>query len=292
MKEKLTSYAKDQLPGGCYWEPDKEVQDVLCKLSPSNDVCESILGLNDYLTTAIPNLHQMAGSNLIQVKKKQTLKWLSDLSDDKQHFIIDRAVKDRRLISKEYQSEQKARSKYRQEKMLEANTRRKALEKKLSEERDKLSQLHLFTSSDELKKELILIDEDTNNRTKMSRKKSLLRSQVQIRRKVLGQTVPIVFSTKGKQRPLNNIVNELCDFINSCTLPRECELFIQNPLSLVGKKVKHKFLEDDETPTWYLGRVLSYSSEEKTHCMKYDGEDETYDFHLTLDMILGELIIL
>ena len=58
--------------------------------------------------------------------------------------------------------------------MLKANTRRKALEKKLSEERDKLSQLHLFTSSDELKKELILIDEDTNNRTKMSRKKVFL----------------------------------------------------------------------------------------------------------------------
>ena len=54
----------------------------------------------------------MARSNLIQVKKNQTLKWLSDLSDEKQHFIIDRAVKDRRLITK---SEQKARSKYRQE---------------------------------------------------------------------------------------------------------------------------------------------------------------------------------
>ena len=69
MKEKLSSYAADQLPGGCYWEPEREVQDVLRELKPSNDVCESILGLNDYLTTAIPNLHQMARSNLVQVKK-------------------------------------------------------------------------------------------------------------------------------------------------------------------------------------------------------------------------------
>lgn len=69
MKEKLSSYAEDQLPGGCYWEPEQEVQDVLRELKPSNDVCESILGLNDYLTTAIPNLHQMARSNLVQVKK-------------------------------------------------------------------------------------------------------------------------------------------------------------------------------------------------------------------------------
>ena len=70
MKEKLSSYAQDQLPGGCYWEPDKQVQDILRELKPSNDVCESILGLNDYLTTAIPNLHQMTRSNLVQDKKK------------------------------------------------------------------------------------------------------------------------------------------------------------------------------------------------------------------------------
>ena len=60
MNENLSSYAQDQFPGGCYWEPDKQMQDILRDLKPSNDVCESILGLNDYLTTAIPNLHQMA----------------------------------------------------------------------------------------------------------------------------------------------------------------------------------------------------------------------------------------
>ena len=68
MKEKLCSYAQKQLPGGCYWNPDQHIKDVLCQLKPSNDVCESILGLNDYLTTAIPNLNQMARSNLVQAK--------------------------------------------------------------------------------------------------------------------------------------------------------------------------------------------------------------------------------
>ena len=38
MQEKLCSYAADQLPGGRYWNPDKEIQDVLCQLQPSNDV--------------------------------------------------------------------------------------------------------------------------------------------------------------------------------------------------------------------------------------------------------------
>ena len=69
MREKLSTYAEDQLPGGCYWEPNEELQKILLEIKPSNDACESILGLNDYLTTAIPNLHQMACSNIIQAKK-------------------------------------------------------------------------------------------------------------------------------------------------------------------------------------------------------------------------------
>lgn len=83
MLEKLCSYAADQLPGGRYWNPDKQIRDVLCQLQPSNDVCESILGLNDYLTTAVPNLHQMSRSNLVQLKKNKTMKWLSKLPGEK-----------------------------------------------------------------------------------------------------------------------------------------------------------------------------------------------------------------
>lgn len=79
--EKLSSYAKAQLPGGC---SNERVQNVLHQLKPSNDVCEAILGLNDYLTTAIPNLHQMTRSNLVQVKRNQTLNWLSNLPEDDQ----------------------------------------------------------------------------------------------------------------------------------------------------------------------------------------------------------------
>ena len=36
--KKLSSYAQDQLPGGCYWEPDQQVRDILRELKPSNDV--------------------------------------------------------------------------------------------------------------------------------------------------------------------------------------------------------------------------------------------------------------
>ena len=60
MKEKLVAYAEKHLPGGKYWNPDPAVRRVLTELKPSNDFCELILGLNDYLISAIPNLNQAA----------------------------------------------------------------------------------------------------------------------------------------------------------------------------------------------------------------------------------------
>ena len=245
MKEKLSSYAADQLPGGCYWEPDQQVQDILRELKPSNDVCESVLGLNDYLTSAIPNLHQMARSNLVQVKKNHTLKWLSNLPESEQSVIVDLAVKQRRFVIKEYQNEAKMRSQQRQKKMFEENAKRVALRKKLCEEREKLSQSHLITSSDELREELHAIDQESMSSAKKKKKLELVRTQVRIRKKVLCQTLPIVFTTNRKQRPLMDITMELCDFIDKSTLP---ESFIQNPNSLVGKKVEHRF-EVNGTPT-------------------------------------------
>ena len=57
MKKKLCTYTQTQLPGGKYWEPEPAIEAILKKLKPTNDLCESILGLNDYLPTDIPNLH-------------------------------------------------------------------------------------------------------------------------------------------------------------------------------------------------------------------------------------------
>ena len=90
MKEKLCAYAQNNFPGRIYWDPpEPEVRKVLAELQPSNDLCESILGLNDYLMTALPNLHQVAHSNLVEVKKNKTMKWLDSLPDDHQTKVIE-----------------------------------------------------------------------------------------------------------------------------------------------------------------------------------------------------------
>lgn len=99
MLDKLCSYARNQLPGGIFWEPEQSIKDVLRQLKPTNDVAESVLGLNDYLTTAIPNLHQTARSSLIQVKKNKTVKWLNALPEERQTSVIELAVKNRTHVA-------------------------------------------------------------------------------------------------------------------------------------------------------------------------------------------------
>lgn len=146
-------------------------------------MCESILGLNDYLTTAVPNLHQLARSNLVQVKKNGSLKWLSNLKEEDQSAVIDMAVRRTRLVTKECRDEENARAQQRKQKMLQENVKRVAQEKKLYEEKEKLLQAHLITSSNELIKELHAVDKELLSATKKKNKKvEILKTQVRIRK--------------------------------------------------------------------------------------------------------------
>ena len=296
MKEKLCSYAADQLPGGRYWNPDKEVKDVLCQLQPSNDICESILGLNDYLTTALPNLHQMSRSNLVQLKKNKTMKWLSQLPGEKQTSVIDMAVKNRHRVKQTCIEEESARAEQRRKKMIYEHDKRESMKKKLYKEKQKLSQLHLITHTQELEEEMLKIDMMSNisDTRKRSLKIGVIKTQVQIRRKVLGQSVPITFTSNRKQCPITDIIRELHDVIAHSDLPVEFVSFLERPMTLIGKRIKQRFQDESNNPdncTWYEGTVTGYRASDKAHCVEYDEEEEVYYFDLTIDFLNGDIVI-
>lgn len=106
MKQKLCTYAKNQLPGWIYWDPNPKIKEILTKLPPTNDLCESILGLNDHLTTSIPNLSQLTCSNLVEAKKNKSIKWLGDLPQEEQDHVVSLAVKRRAKVKEDYKEEQ------------------------------------------------------------------------------------------------------------------------------------------------------------------------------------------
>jgi len=138
------------------------------------------------------------------------------------------------------------------------------------------------------------IDNEMIGTSKKNREKiSLLKTQIQIRRKILCQRTSIVFTTNRKQRPITDIVKELSDLIDASTLPTECATYIKDPTTLVGKQIKHKFKdEDSDDLLWYCGTILAYSHQEKTHCIIYEGENEQYHYDITLDLLNGDLVIL
>ena len=139
MKQKLSEYAKNQLPGGRYWEPEPAVKAVLRNLKPNNDICESILGLNDYLTTAIPNLHQMTRSNLVEMKKNKTMKWFQELPQNERQAVSSLAKKSRGDVMKKYREEELARSELRQENMRQCHERKRVMREKAARERETFS---------------------------------------------------------------------------------------------------------------------------------------------------------
>lgn len=288
MKEKLSSYARNQLPGGIYWDPDPSIKPILKSLKPNNDVCESILGLNDYLSTALPNMHQMTKSNLVQVKKNKTVQWLDTLPPEQQERIVELARKSRVDVAKACKDADSQRSMLRREKMMREKCRRDALEKRAAMEKERLSKLHLM-AFDELKITLSKIgEEDISNAKKTKKKLALIREQINIRKKLLGQKINIPFTCKGKQRSLVVITEEFLQHLqNEGACSTSCSYSAQY---LVGKTVLHKFLVNKDEK-WFRGYIVNYSADTNEHEISYEDEDEHYFFNLLEDISLGDLIV-
>ena len=96
MMEKLINYKADQLPGGRYWEPSGEVRETRASLKPHNDSSESVLGMNDWLTTAFPSMHQQTRSTLIEMSTNKTVEWLAKQPSDRRNLITSFAASKRK----------------------------------------------------------------------------------------------------------------------------------------------------------------------------------------------------
>ncbi len=291
MENRLRTYAQTQLPGGIYWNPDPEIQEILRKIEPSNDICESILGLNDYLSTAIPNMCQESRSNLVELKKNKTMQWLDTIPEEKQGTVLGLAIKRRVKVTKERKEENEKLSEKRRKKILKDHNKKMALLRKAQEVKGKLSKLHVITSSEELYQCIEDIDkENCSSSNKKAKKYALLREQINIRRKVFDQDIRVVLTQSRKQRPVAEIVNELSDFIQSANTSAASEI-TNNPASLVGKRIAHKFEIETSVEKWYDGIITNYDIETRLFEIVYEDEEEHCYFDLTTDAVMGDLVI-
>jgi len=147
------------------------------------------LGLNDYLTTALPNLSQTSRSNLIQLKKNKTMKWFETISAEEQTKVVDLAVKKTMFVADSSRKEAAERDEQRCQNLKRSHSRREALKRKQLAE---LSQHHLISSSEELLSCISEIDSRKLTATrKRSQKLEIVQTQIKIRKKNLKQNINI-----------------------------------------------------------------------------------------------------
>ena len=273
--------------GGKYWEPDPNIKMILKSLKPNNDICESILGLNDYLSTALPNMHQMSKSNLILAKKNKTIQWLHELPNEEQSHIVQLARKSKVKVDKACKEDDLERNRLRQEKMRKEKCRRDALDKRAVKEKERLSKLCLITTVDELMAKLSEIEEESiSNSKKVQKKLAVIREQINIRKKVFGQKINVPFSSRGRKKLLSDIIKEFSDEV-LCSSSST----IYSSQSLVGQIIYHKFeVEDGEK--WFKGLVISFDDKTEMHEVAYDEEEDHYFFNLLEDISQGDLIVM
>ena len=71
---------------------------------------------------------------------------------------------------------------------------------------------------------------------------TLLKAQIQIKKKVLNQVVHIPFTVSRKQGSISEITQELSDLIDTNTNASKYSHFIKDPKALVGHQIEQKFI--------------------------------------------------
>lgn len=88
MADKVRKYKADQLPGGKLWEPSSEIREKLKDTDPTNDLYESVLGLNDWLQKRNPNYSQRTVSTMVEVLRNATMPWFVKQEREMKNKII------------------------------------------------------------------------------------------------------------------------------------------------------------------------------------------------------------
>ena len=210
---------------------------------------------------------------------------------EEQVAVIDYAVKQRPAVLAECKLQDQQQLSQRQQNMLQENLKQKALEKKQAQEKERLSQLHLITTSQELAQAIAEIGSEPITASKCRAKTlTLLKTQIEIRKKILNQVVRIPFTASRKQRSISEIIQELSDLIDRNTAASKYSHFIKDPKALVGHQIKQRFVVEDLVK-WYDGIVVNYCPSSKTHEVEYEGDDARYSFDLIVDILNDDLII-
>ena len=292
MRKKLHTYAKDYLPSGKYWDPPKHIENILSQIQPSNDICESILGLNDWLHGSMTTACQLTKRNIIEAKKNKSLVWLNSQSEEQQHKAIQMAVKQRVEVKLNYKRHVGRIKEQRQNAMLEVIERERSKQEQNKKERMELSRIFVIANTTDFETVLKEIDDDEHLSTskKTNKKKELLKMQIRVRKVMFDQKIKLQFTRGGRTIPVDQILEKFKIVIDNDPIPTVPAF---NPAMLVHKEIQHRFYNrKSKRYEWYKGHILGYNAQSSKFEVKYEDEEEHCFFHLMTDYAIGDLDIL
>ena len=293
---------EDHLNDGEYANPTTKIVNETQSVPATNVRSERDFGILDRLLRENPNASTVAIEALILYSNNQTASWLSRKSEEEKSKLISACIKLGREQRAIYQARREEIRAYQQNEI-----------KKKEEEIFRKHQRSL-KQKEELTKDIVKIGlwiSEKEITTKLEKihgilkQKIALKTQLLFRKNVLKQEYPDptiwYFSTKGKQRTVTELKNNLIKLTN-VTYERDSEDQIgeitltdvmKNPTLLIGRRIEQIFEESDGTTNWYQGTVLKrLPDNDSMFEVMYDDDEETYTFNLMEDIIIGDLRLL
>ena len=283
MRDKLKSYAKDQLPGGKYWDPPPNIAKILGQIEPSNDVCESVLGLNDWLQTSMPSASQLTKRNLIEAKKNKSVEWLDALPAEKQNITIQMAACQRKEVRLIESQEAFQRKELRQS-TIKRDIEKQNLKRRKAEDMKDVLVIRNTQQMDKIIKS-IKNDDTLNQKQRNEKIKEVLKVQLKLRKLLFQQNLQMFFTKKGKPVPINELLQIFEDIVSKNPVEHGI-----NSSSLVGRSISHRFwVKEKQEYIWFTGRVLDFDESSGKYTVQYENEEEPCHFALEVDWALGDL---
>ena len=274
MLDKIKTYKAEQLPGGKLWNPDPDTRKALAKIQPTNDLCEGILGLNDWLQKRTPNFSQRTVSGMVEVMKNSTMPWFWKQNRDFKDKIITLAKKRSNQVRRE------------EKELLEGHRRKRKMMRKAEEEKARIKRAKQAQKQEELSKIEIISNindlEDalskaggTTAKQVEAAKINILKQQLEVRLNLCGKRLTL--SHKGRKKTSDDLLRELTVLIEEEEERRQTERESALPEVLNGRKIKHK-LKDDATDIaeWFHGKIVGISEDIVT--IEYVGYTDTFEW--------------
>ena len=167
----------------------------------------------------------------------------------------------------------------------------KAKEGKKAREKELLQEQVMIQSVEVLEQTIRTIQNlSLPERVKSSEIQKLVKTQLQIRSKVLQQKdSKLSFTTKGRPRPITELIQKLKALISSdssSTTPTQNHYiftlnFNDRPSILSKARIRHK-LNEDGKEQWFDGQIQSFARGSKEYKIRYDGLTLCTVFHLQI----------